>query len=448
MAGVFRFLEAACLTAFDVAQGAVSGGLDPLCSSWRKLTFDELLFEMGRGVLMGALEGLLGEEEGAVVVGGEEGVVVSLEGGEERDEEEGVVFVGGEEGAVFVGGEEGEVFVGGEEGEVFVQREEGVEDSLGEGEEREEELGRAQEEGPEESGRALFEEDADQQAAPSALAGVADSPSAAPLVSFGPELTHDESQGDSDRAGEAPFEVSTAEDAAIFSGDAFAPAQIPSGFGGISSDPDFDFSPASSASQLRSPRSSPTVVPPVPVAQDLVAQDSVVHVWTEVSTVPLADVESRSAGFRAHRSSMLMALEESRSVVTLGGQEIGSEWFRGPGTALLRDWMQGEPSTSAATTPAAISAASARQVASPAAVQAAGTLKYIGNITLVHCLGEGGQGEVWSAMCFDDDGECFMAAAKFAGLSRGGTPRGSCSRSASSPPPPAKEEEQTDVKNI
>ncbi|GAQ80603.1 hypothetical protein KFL_000570490 [Klebsormidium nitens] len=303
MAGVLGFLEAMCLTAFDVAQGAVSGALDPLCSSWEKLTLDELLFEVGRGALMGALGGLLGEEEG-------EGRERRREG-EEEDGEEGTVFVGGEEG---------------------------VEEFLEEGEEREEEMGRAEEE----SGSVSIEEDADQRAASlPTLAEAAASPSAVPLAPRAPEHTHNDGQRDSGRADEAPLEVSLP-DERLFSGDAFAVDQIPAGFSDIFSDPAFDASRA----------------PPHTVS------------------------ESRGP-----------------SIIILEGEE-DAMWR----TALLRDWTQGEPSTSSAVAPAALTAAGPGEDAD--------SVPLFENVVLLCLLGRGGQGDVYHAACFNAAGNYFPAAVK------------------------------------
>ncbi|GAQ80602.1 protein kinase family protein [Klebsormidium nitens] len=384
MAGVLGLLEALCLRTYDIAHGAVSGALDPFCSSLEKLTFDELLYEVGRGALVGALEGLLGEEEGLVAVGGE-GVVEFLGEGEEG-EERGVEEEDGEEGMVFVGGEEE------------------VEDLLEE-REREEEMGRAEEESPEESG-SVFEADADQRAASSpALAEAANSASAVSLAPLIPEHTHGDGQRDSGRAEEAPLEVSLP-DERLFSGDAFAVDQIPAGFGDIFSDPAFSISRALSHSQL-----------PLPVAPrrfslppTLAPQDSPVDElsWTEDSVLPPIEWEAVLAERDAAVSSLMTAVSESRErrIVILDGEE---DMWR---TALLREWTQGEPRTLSTTSSAPATIVGPGEEASLADAEDAEAVPLFQEVIPLCLLGRGGQGDVYHAACFDADGNYFPAAVK------------------------------------
>ncbi|GAQ83518.1 serine/threonine protein kinase [Klebsormidium nitens] len=365
MAGFFSTFLGVFERYSAVVRGAVYGGMTPLFSSWDDLSFDDLLVEVGRGIALGALQGLLGDEEG----------------GQELCQQEG----GKEEMVMEVGGEEGEEFLGGEERE----------EEIAEGAEVEQGLPSGEEEGQQAS-PAYSMEDADQQVAFSGPSeAVPCPPSAAPLVSHDAPSSHAHDQGDSGRAWEAPLEVAL-DGVGLFSADAFAPPEsTPPGFG-VFSGPDFDLealpmpSPHALGAQSSSPRSAPlaetvTLFEALPGSDVLAAPP--LSSWSETGIESVETV----AGHVSEGD------EEHGIGGALVDKEVGdSRWQRAGDTALTQQWLQPqEPATD------------------PYAFLVAAGLEFYPKLSILQLLGRGGQGIVCSTKALNSQGECRILAAKF-----------------------------------
>lgn len=135
MASAFGRAGRLIVSAFELysytIRGGVYGFLAPICDGWGKAPAEELLLEAGRGLVRGALDGLLGgkeaQDQGEWVVteeGEEEGIAMMEEGeGKEEGVSEG-------QDTDFVGGEEGEMEEGFGEEEGLPQEEQREEDAV------------------------------------------------------------------------------------------------------------------------------------------------------------------------------------------------------------------------------------------------------------------------------------------------------------------------------
>ncbi|GAQ91197.1 ATMRK serine/threonine protein kinase-like [Klebsormidium nitens] len=359
----------ACLGVFErysaIVRGAVYGGMIPLFSSWDDVPFDDLLVEVGRGIALGALQGLLGDEEG-------EQELCQQEGGQE-------------EVVMEVGGREGEEFLVGEEGE------EGIE----EGAEVEQGLPGGEEEGQQAS-PAYSAEDADQQVASSgASEAVPCSPSAAPLVSHDAPSSSAHDQGDSGRAQEAPLEVAL-DGVGLFSADAFAaPESTPPGFG-VFSGLDFDLealptpSPRAPGDQSSSPR-------PAPLADTVALFEALPGSDVPAAPSLLSWSDTSIESVELVMGDVIEGDEEQGMAGALLDEGVGDSWrWRASDTALMQAGLQPqEPERD------------------PYAFLAAAGLEFYPKISLLELLGRGGQGLVCSAKGLNSRGEHRILAAKF-----------------------------------
>ncbi|GAQ92305.1 hypothetical protein KFL_009730010, partial [Klebsormidium nitens] len=360
-------------------------------TSWDDLPIDELLVEVGRGFALGALQGLLGDEEGGQELcqqeGGEEEVVMEV-GGEEGEEE----FLGGDEGEEGIEETvEGEEIAGEEE---FEGREEGEE-----GAEVEQGLPGGEEEGQQAS-PAYPAEYADQQVASSRASEVAPCPpAAAPLVSVPPPSSHAHDQGDSCRAQESPLEVSLL-GVGLFSDDAFAPPESTPPRFGVFSGPDFDLEALPTPSP-RAPGAQSSSPCPAPLAETVVLLEALLgsDVLAAVALSPSEQHLLYSFYSDTEETVTSDDVSEGDEDQEMGGvlvdEEVGdSRWRRGGDTALVQAWLQPQ-----------------EPAEDQHAFLAAAGLEYYSNMSFLRLLGKGGQGIVCLATGFDSQGEyCFLAA--------------------------------------